>query len=599
MIQESYGYSFADEDALTQDITVKFYSNASDGTLAYVESGTDDDDNLELSLNINMGIFKNLDKTNKNGKSKNTDEYLDRTLAHELTHAIMAAKDNAFENLPIFMIEGIAELTCGIDDERHDEIIELAQNPDTLLSYLDTTKEESTGTEDYAAGFMFLRYIAQQSSDTTINYTDEVKITGSTKADTIYNYGSDVTISSGKGNDYIESYYSYTDEENVSATVQAVVIDGGAGKDTITTYSDNVSVNGGADNDYITSYSGKNNVILGGVGDDTINGGQHSTINGGKGNDEIERYGAYNGVIKYSSGDGNDTIYGFNSSDTLHIAKGSYTTMISNSDFIVKVGKQKITLKYAVLYDYDKVIIKDSSGNIAIYNDWSVMSGTSGNDYMTNEANNVTVNGGAGNDDITSYGDYVKIFGDDGNDSIDSFYGDNVTISGGKGNDDIYSGGDNCSIDGGAGNDTIYSSGDNTTITGGKGNDSIVLGWDNNIIKYSSGDGKDIIKFFHSDDTLHITKGSYKVKASGNDVIVTVGKGSITLKDAAGQNISIKNSSGKVTTKSYGTYSYDLLEEDNFVTADNISDILAEKSVGAFENTTEKISEENLITFTK
>ena len=138
----------------------------------------------------------------------------------------------------------------------------------------------------------------------------------------------------------------------------------------------------------------------------------------------------------------------------------------------------------------------------------------------------------------------------------------------------------------------------NKVVNGTSSNDSIVLGWDNNIIKYASGDGKDIIKFFHSDDTLHITKGSYKVKASGNDVIVTVGKGSITLKDAAGQNISIKNSSGKVTTNSYGTYSYDFLEEDNFATADNISDILAEKSVGAFENNfTEKISEENLITF--
>ena len=420
LIQESYGYGFADEDALTQDITVKFYSNASDGTLAYVESGTDDDDNLELSLNINMGIFKNLDKTNKNGKSKNTDEYLDRTLAHELTHAIMAAKDNAFENLPIFMIEGIAELTCGIDDERHDEIIELAQNPDTLLSYLDMTKEEASGTEDYAAGFMFLRYIAQQSSDTTINYTDEVKITGSTKADTIYNYGSDVTINSGKGNDYIESYYSYTDEENVSATVQAVVIDGGAGKDTITTYSDNVSVNGGADNDYITSYS------------------DGSTILGGKGNDTI-------------------------------------------------IGDEFADLFY----------------------------GGAGNDYLS---------GGDGND---------KIFGDAGKD----------TLSGGKGND---------------------------TLKGGAGVDTFI---------YANGDGKDIITDYTAQDKIKIT-GSFTSKISGYDVIFTVGKGSLTVKNGKNKKINVN---GEIYSAS----------------SSNLSEIVADKSVAAFEDYKVETTHENLITYAK
>ena len=117
-----------------------------------------------------------------------------------------------------------------------------------------------------------------------------------------------------------------------------------------------------------------------------------------------------------------------------------------------------------------------------------------------------------------------------------------------------------------AGNDTIYSSGDNITIIGGKGYDSININGKNNLIQYALGDNNDTVIGFNTDDTLQITKGSYSAKVSGNDVIVTVGKGKITLKDVAGQEISIKNSKGKVTTKTYGSASSALFAENNLIT---------------------------------
>lgn len=149
--------------------------------------------------------------------------------------------------------------------------------------------------------------------------------------------------------------------------------------------------------------------------------------------------------------------------------------------------------------------------------------------------------------------------------------------------------------------------GDNVTISGGAGKDSITLNNDSKkvLIQYASGDGNDTIFGFNSDDTLHITKGSYKVKASGNDVIVTVGKGNFILKDAAGEKISIKNSKGKVTTKIYGSSTSELLAENNFVTNDNLSAItkndltptsLEKISSTNFENLT---TENNLITFSE
>ena len=156
----------------------------------------------------------------------------------------------------------------------------------------------------------------------------------------------------------------------------------------------------------------------------------------------------------------------------------------------------------------------------------------------------------------------------------------------------------NVSINGGAGNDSL-TGGNYSTITGGKGNDVIDISLaDEVVIKYASGDGKDTVENFDSDDVLHITKGSYSVSTSGDDVIVKVGKGSITLKDAAGQEISIKDSKGNVTTKTYGSSSSDLFAENNFVTADNLYQIVENNSVGEFEfNSSEKISQENLITF--
>lgn len=120
-----------------------------------------------------------------------------------------------------------------------------------------------------------------------------------------------------------------------------------------------------------------------------------------------------------------------------------------------------------------------------------------------------------------------------------------------------------------------------------------------NVIQYASGDGNDTITGFNSTDTLHITKGSYKTKVSGNDVIVTVGKGKITLKNAKGQQISIKDSSGKV--KTYSSNVAELFAENNFATADNISEIVAEKAVAEFENNSEEkyFGNETWITFAK
>ena len=144
------------------------------------------------------------------------------------------------------------------------------------------------------------------------------------------------------------------------------MVDGGNDNDTIDVGGINSTILGGAGNDsIINSQNGKNVTINGGDGEDTItNGGAYSTVDGGSGNDILNINGtlntiiggkgndnislgsdASNAMIKYSSGDGNDKIVGFNATSTLKIGdgKGTYSTVTSGDDIIVTVGNFTLT----------------------------------------------------------------------------------------------------------------------------------------------------------------------------------------------------------------------------------------------------------------
>lgn len=78
--------------------------------------------------------------------------------------------------------------------------------------------------------------------------------------------------------------------------------------------------------------------------------GTSFTVNGGKDDDNILlTENSQNNLIQYASGDGNDTIEGFNSNDTLHITSGSISkTSVSGNDFIVYVDSGSMRFKDAV-----------------------------------------------------------------------------------------------------------------------------------------------------------------------------------------------------------------------------------------------------------
>ena len=388
-----------------------------------------------------------------------------------------------------------------------------------------------------------------------------------------------VTVDVGYGNDYI------------SNGIDSISISGNYGDDTINSSGSHVTISGGAGNDSISFVRSEvDNLIQYTAGDgfDTIeNFNVNSTLSISGGTYSTQRSGA-NILVKVV----NDTI-------TL---KNIYLTsdILNINGKVVELEHRNVSLTNGddkVLITRDNVSVFGDAGNDYIYNgnmfgneggSLVSISGGVGNDTIENSGSFVTINGGAGKDFIDNYGDSVIISGDADNDEIHNGWignGDSVTIDGGDGNDYIWNdGGSNVSINSGAGDDTIDNEGENSTILAGDGNDyiwndddgsnaSINAGAGNDSIEnsgddvtinagagddsinneygknvlftYAAGDGNDTVYGFSANDTLQIGDGTgtYSTTKNDNDIVVTVGDGSILLQDAA--SLSVVNINGE------------------------------------------------------
>ena len=170
LIRDSYGMGFEEEGATVRTMDLQFYSNASSGALAFVEttssyrSGDTTKRTVKLTLNVNMAYFNGISKADRNGEGSASAGYLDRVLAHELTHAVMAANINNFSDLPDYIREGMAEFTHGIDDFREGDIETLARDPAQLKKWIRTDKNVG-GDGAYSGGYLLLHYLAKHGSE--------------------------------------------------------------------------------------------------------------------------------------------------------------------------------------------------------------------------------------------------------------------------------------------------------------------------------------------------------------------------------------------------------------------------------------------------
>lgn len=410
-------------------------------------------------------------------------------------------------------------------------------------------------------------HVNPYGADWIRNEKSNINVVGSYYNDTIRNYGAHVSINTGDGNDNIVNY-----DDGIYATIRAgsgndyisnwqaanISLDAGDGDDEINIGGSNSTVDAGNGNDDIETYgSGKSISINGGSGNDYVRvGGANMTINGGRDNDVFE-FSYYNGsdhLIQYANGDGNDTLRNLRSNDLLHITDGNYSLQTIGNNLILTVGDGSMTLLDAA---NRKVRVKNSSGNIDVLNpdgsivlhneqsDVNIVGSSHADTIYSDMASNVLIDGGVGNDwiDTYYYNENSTILGGDGDDSIYNSAA-NSTMNGGAGNDSIHNWGDNISINGSSDNDTINNTGDNVTIVGGSGDDSIDLHYRiigayedayscANVVQYAEGDGNDTIQGIAFTDLIHITAGGYFTQTVDNDLIISVGDGSMILLGAA------------------------------------------------------------------
>lgn len=219
---------------------------------------------------------------------------------------------------------------------------------------------------------------------------------------------------------------------------------------------------------------------------------------------------------------------------------------------------------YIEIYDVNNTIVSGTPADDSIWaggvSEYVTVSAGAGNDTVWGGSYHYI--DGQGDDDYLYANAYSTLIGGTGNDSLLLFYSGNSYAFGGDGNDSLVTGGNQyeyttldggagddyisnvnirTSISGGAGNDSIYNDPYTSalTITGGTGDDTITLSnGGGNVVQYNSGDGNDIIiGFNYTHDTLQIAADSYSTTSTAGsddflDVIVQVGDGSITLKDA-------------------------------------------------------------------
>jgi len=166
LIEESYGLRF--------DSPSSVLNTASDGSrvmyiILHNESGRSavaEQLNFGYSSNRNEALLINasyfLDGvTDINGLSKNV--YLDRTIAHEMTHGVMMANIQCSNDLPSYIMEGFAELVHGIDDKRKSTIISCLSSSSNLDIAFSSSSYNSN--LPYAGGYVFLRYLAKTLAD--------------------------------------------------------------------------------------------------------------------------------------------------------------------------------------------------------------------------------------------------------------------------------------------------------------------------------------------------------------------------------------------------------------------------------------------------
>ena len=462
--EESFGLSF-DENAAAHDLDLYFFYD-SDSSLAAavlpnnrkIFDGVTD----VLYLNVNLDNYQNLSDDENGTSTDNT--YLDRTLAHEFNHVVLAANINYFSTLPTFIKEGLGELVHGIDDERYQSVLNAASSFDNLLA--EFGNEENISTETYAAGYIFLRYFANQVATQTLALPTfgEINPVAVDFNSLTCAAGNVLYVDTSKTNPTVQiaqddDAFQNLDDPNNSLLAIGHVLDLGndtlyysidndivkqnitAGGDITNIYglNANTSLTGSDYDDAIQIFEG-NNLVNAGDGADYIEvTGQYSTIDAGDGDDTVLLMDGGHNSINLGDGDNHIEIGG-----EPFEGDGYIQSLLYENSITAGAGNDTLTNPTARYFDSEGYEVTEDDPNAAAYDflgyhlDYNINLGDGDNLVSLTSVNNSKIITGDGDDDIS--------FAQLNNSSIDAGGGSNV-IS--------FAGGSNVTVNVGAGKNII------------------------------------------------------------------------------------------------------------------------------------------------
>ncbi len=609
--KESYGYSYNDgkDPNLEKNILITFINSGADYSMMTHWYPVTVNKVKMREIKINMAQWKNLqhDMDGTNSRTDGNTAYMDRDLAHELTHALMFGKIKEFVKIPSIIREGVAEITHGRDDYKTNDIKTLADSASLLEKVFKESSFYATSSDGvakvvespaYVAGYIFMRYLTKQAAENfpvveiIENNVKNKTVNGTSGNDTIKNIAGGAKIYAGAGDDSI--YNSVEKNYTINSSGGNVTIDGGAGNDFIESNDPNVSIFGGTGNDTVHVIDSPRNVtVRGGDGNDSIDSsGVEARIYGDNGDDFIRNTSSGTSATIYG-GTGNDIIINSGKSSKLFGEAGSDVILDFHDEVTISGGLGNDIISLAsnannVVIDYgagdgnDWIYGLTAEDTLRITGATTATTIASGNHLVVNVngSNVITIDGGKGksfkieglkqgtsvNDKLVSlssgndkYQNTVSgatIYGNAGNDSLGNSAADSVTMSGGAGNDTITnkwnSGGNHVSMSGDAGNDYIYDDyGWYNTLNGGADND-ILITYRGKYNWIFGGAGNDKLFGEAGNDTLAGGAGNDTLEGgAGNDVFVYGnGEGKDVIADyAAGDKIKI--TSGTISKTTY------------------------------------------------
>lgn len=172
LVKDSIGLDFSHSSV--QEMSVELKNEGMTGTLAYVTTQYAGGTANKLTMTVNMDYFNQITNSDTNGSGAGGGLYLDRVIAHELTHAVMTSNMNAI-GLPTWFMEGMAEAVHGADERVKGDLG--AGNINNILNNLDNTVTGGVASPGYSAGYIAIRYLEKQCDSEVIKrlnkYIDE------------------------------------------------------------------------------------------------------------------------------------------------------------------------------------------------------------------------------------------------------------------------------------------------------------------------------------------------------------------------------------------------------------------------------------------